>query len=694
MPLDFVRAQAALAAEDDERRRREAQQRLAGEEAALAEAVAAEKRSAAEGPAALLEQLQGGRRAAVSGDVLRRAEEDRFLNQQGMRRLERRAGGLEREKRDLAVPGPSAAARFAEATAPLGRFAFDTPTREDLPELRRMREGFGNVSRETSAPVYTDAPRATGRDDAGTMPYTGALDGLLGLDVPRAAIRQEFGGTAPDTVLSFSDRPESGMRRYASDGGRTKDVGAPGGGLASVRPGERPGAVTPESLIDELIRDTERLPLTEREVMGTLAKEKPTYDVEAANLADPGAIEQKILTDVGEGRLDPGVGQELLARYGRLAKQVTSAEGEFAPDVFQELLQPSALAGPPAPERLARAGEALTTQAAENERQAVTEALQPVPGAPGEAPSPALQAEGADDAGSGFFAQLAAGAQAGARDRFPASQTGPELDDRATAAGIARYGLPMAGSAFGPVGGAVGAGAGEVLAGAIEGDVDPGAALLATLLGGVVPAVGRRVVDAVQARRLARGLSLGMEGVTGAAAPEAAGAAGSGLRYTEKGVERLGRTSTLDRARQASAEAGAGRPGVGDWYDPDLVPVRDPGFALGRTGATESVGRPLRSPRLLPGPAEPEVLAPAVAGDVIEGEVVEPATMLLRQLFARGAGEGAKQLVPAGRAAAREIPEDMLGLLRSALENRRRQDVPVSARDVTELLAMLQRAGA
>ncbi len=68
--------------------------------------------------------------------------------------------------------------------------------------------------------------------------------------------------------------------------------------------------------------------------------------------------------------------------------------------------------------------------------------------------------------------------------------------------------------------------------------------------------------------------------------------------------------------------------------------------------------------------------------------------MLLRQLFARGAGEGAKQLVPAGRAAAREIPEDMLGLLRSALENRRRQDVPVSARDVTELLAMLQRAGA
>lgn len=680
MPLEAVRAQAVLAAEEDERRRREAQQRLAAEEAALAEDVAAEKRSAAEGPAALLEQLQSGRRAAVSPDVLRAAEDDRFLNQQDMRYLERRAGGLDARKRDLAVPGPSAEARFAETAKPLGRFAFDMPTREDLPELRRMREGIGSVSRETPARIYTDAPRATGRDAGGTMPYGGALDDLLGAEVPRAAIRQEFGGTAPDTVLSFSDRPEPGMRRYASDEGRTKDVGASGGGLASVRPGERPGAVTPESLIDELIRDTERLPLTEREVMGTLAKEKPTYDVEAANLADPGAIEQKILTDVGEGRLDPGVGQELLARYGRLAKQVTSAEGEFAPDVFQELLQPSALAGPPAPERLARAGEALTTQAAENERQAVTEALQPVPGAPGEAPSPALQAEGADDAGSGFFAQLAAGAQAGARDRFPASQTGPELDDRATAAGIARYGLPMAGSAFGPVGGAVGAGAGEVLAGAIEGDVDPGAALLATLLGGAagkLPAVGRRIVDAVQGRRLARGLSLGMEGLTGAAAPEVVGGGRAGARAG---------------ARAYEAARGAVEPPSGPlpYLRENLPALPGGGFTPGASRTVESAARPVRAPRLLPGPAEPE----ALAGDVLEGEVVEPTTMLLRQLFARGAGEGAKQLVPAGRAAAQEIPEDMLSLLRSALENRRRQDVPVSARDVTELLAMLQRAGA
>lgn len=398
MPLDAVRAQAVLAADEDERRRREAQVRLAAEEAALAEDVATEKQRAAEGPAALLEQLQGGRRAAVAGNVLREAEEDRFLNQQGMRRLERRASGLEDRKRDLAVPGPSANARYAEATAGLGRFAYDTPTRDDLPELRRMREGLASdVSRETSPRIYTDAPRAQRRDDAGTMPYAGALDGLLGLDVPRAAIRQEFGGTAPDTALAFSDRPEPGMRPYQSASGRTKDVGAPGGGLATVSRGDRPGTVTPQALIDQLIGETERLPLTERETMGTLAREKPAYDVEAANLADPAQIEQKILTDVGEGRLDPGVGRELMARYARLAKQVTSDEGEFAPDVFQQILQPSALAGPPAPERLARAGEALTTQAAQNERQAVTEALQPVPGGPGEAASPALQAEGATD---------------------------------------------------------------------------------------------------------------------------------------------------------------------------------------------------------------------------------------------------------------------------------------------------------
>jgi hypothetical protein len=190
------------------------------------------------------------------------------------------------------------------------------------------------------------------------------------------------------------------MRAYNSRGGSFKDVGAPGGGYGRV--GGAPPDTTAQAEVLRALQGERAVaasqPLTERETYGTLAKVKPEYDVEAANLADPAAIEQKILTDIGAGKVDPGVGRELLSRYAGVAKQATE-DHEFRPELLQEILQPSAMAGPPAPDRAAALLQAPSPlpQAQAAAAEATQQALEPAPDAPGSTRSPALAAAGGSD---------------------------------------------------------------------------------------------------------------------------------------------------------------------------------------------------------------------------------------------------------------------------------------------------------
>ena len=146
--------------------------------------------------------------------------------------------------------------------------------------------------------------------------------------------------------------------------------------------------------------------------------------------------------------------------------------------------------------------------------------------------------------------------------------------------------------------------------------------------------------------------------------------------------------STLDRARQASAEVGSTPIPTGAVpYNPARLPaVGRQNFEMGGEGPLLTPGRPPgRSPLQIEGPQ-------GATGDVFEGEVMDPADELL-QLMSRGGGEGAKQLVPQIRSMSPQAKEGLLEELRSALGNRRAQGIPVTARDATELLAMMMRAG-
>lgn len=75
-------------------------------------------------------------------------------------------------------------------------------------------------------------------------------------DAPPAAPERIFYGTGQGGELSFTNRPEvageQGMRRWNSDSGRTKDVGAPGGSFGTIGAGSNGAAVdnrSPEEIL-------------------------------------------------------------------------------------------------------------------------------------------------------------------------------------------------------------------------------------------------------------------------------------------------------------------------------------------------------------------------------------------------------------------------------------------------------------
>lgn len=640
MPFGDVTNLATAQAADEERKRRRELATLALEEADLKRDMAARKAADALGPAGVLDDLlgSGGRRAAVSADVLKNAAEDRFLNEQAQTKFERRQQGLDRRETALAVPGKTAAERQTEMLAPLGPFATEDPTtkaqellrdprgREQRLLAQREKIAGPNVSRET--PIYTDAPRARGSrrteegtitpggTGAATMPYQGALDELLGLEVPRAGIRKEFGGTAEDRTLSFSDRREPGMRRYNSNAGTTKDVGAPGGGLVAA--GRKPDPAKDALLggLDELLGETKRQPFTPQERAEDLAVQQPGWDTMASRTT-PEDIRNQLNTAVGEGRLNPATGQYLQQYYKSIADDAYDANGDFNPEIWQGRLAQGRKPAPGEAEARAKTGGTAVPEAQAAERAATTAALTPPPGGPGATRSPSLAAE-----------QATAGPPAEGNAERPSAQrwAGGATAPPEVAAGIARIGVPALAAAAGPATGGLsiaallaGGAGGEALAESAEGaDYDPakiaGAGVLGMLGGKVLPAAIGGLVNRVQGLRGATGFGRALRAVGN---DRPAGLSRGGLP-DDPITSRGSFPSLRDRAIQQTAQQGSASIPETDLFrtlPPDLQAARLPAlrgggeFTLGRL-ADESpdiealIEAYLRqSRRLLPGPA-------------------------------------------------------------------------------------------
>lgn len=422
MPFAAVTNLASAEAADAERKRRTQQAQLAADADRLKNHEADQLASEATGPAAVLAQLQKGNRVAVDPDVIRNAEQDQFLNSQAHRRFDRQGDRLAEQARQAAIPGPSAAERAQQLAAPLGSFATEDPTaaaqelktdpRGRLARIDAQRQqllGGQDVSRETS-PLYTDAPRARGSHAIGpgvtpggnapdTMPYAGALDGLLGLDVPRAGIRKEFGGTAPDITLSFSDAQGRGpgMRPYSSRSGATKDVGARGGGFGAVHGAadQSPQAALLAQVagLDELRGEAQRASSTPQEVAQGLVSETPAWDVKAAELG-PERVQQELTRWVAEGG-DPKVAVTLQRKYAGVADDLKDPDDGTIDlrDWADRLRQGRSPAPGEAETRLKTGGQAVP--AAEAQAQQATQAArEPAQDAPGTTRSPAEAAVG------------------------------------------------------------------------------------------------------------------------------------------------------------------------------------------------------------------------------------------------------------------------------------------------------------
>lgn len=669
----------------------------------------------------------GGRNTVIDPGVARDAEQIAFLEQQKRDRLTKRMSALD-------VPIQTAAEREQKALGPLADLAHeDANVRAD--ELKRDPRGrmgrledrrdqlLQDITSGGAAPytrTYTNAPRATSADDTGTMPYEGALEGLRGADVPRAAIRKEFGGTAPDTTLSFTNRPdvaaEQGMRRYDTEGGRHKDIGAPGGDIGRVTGGGGPGKYSDAlAALGEEIDVAKRQPFTPQETAGDVAKRLPEYVDRAIADKDPGKTLLELDADVGKGLVNPATAQQIrveieTARDSSFRKD----SGDFDPDVYEAMLG----LRKPASDQKDKALAAIQKGAVDNAPQRVeadknamvAHALGPQPGAPGteRAPQPPA-APGATPApgegqGQGFLASLAEATQGGARGIRGTEPGGPETPPW-LAPTAARVGIPLAAGlatsgASIPLqaaalfaGGAGGEGAGEALAGE---DVSPRrmgeAGLIDAVLG---PLLSKGAEFAPSILKRMRSPIKGVYGPGSGGAPTQV----LGGLTEEAGAGKAG-MSTLDRVRQAQAEANLtpNPTGGAPWYNPESVPALRGGgdFTLGPGGPVESAARPVRARPMLegpPGPLEGEVLPPAHGGNVLEGEVVDPREALLRELFTRGPEEGGKQLVPRLGAVTPRDQAALLDELRAALGTRRRGGVPVGARDMAELLAMMQRAG-
>lgn len=360
-------------AAEAERKRRQDEQQLALEEADLKRQMLKEKADEAGGPAAQLKAL-GTSRVSIDPAFAKSAAEDAFLNEQATRRFDRRAQALEDRKAKLAVPGPTATERAATMEAPLGRFANEDPlvaTQETLTD----RPGRLAAIDQTKENLLQDVSRGTAAD--------------------RIYYREE-----PSGSLSFTNRPdvaaEPGYRRYNTDSGRTKDLGAPGGGLTVIGRGEPAGAAdTKEALLrhlDALRGQTERTRLSPQELAKDLGEQQPAWDEKAAN-SDPTTISEDLNAAVASG-MRPETAQYLQRRYQSFGQSSRDPDtGELNTEKWSNLLRQGRSPAPGEAAGRAQTGGQAIPEAEQAKADAIQSALQPPENAPGTTQSPSLAAE-------------------------------------------------------------------------------------------------------------------------------------------------------------------------------------------------------------------------------------------------------------------------------------------------------------
>lgn len=624
MPFEAVTNLASVQAAEDERKRRQQQASLQQDALDLKRQEAERTADNTSGPAALLAQLQkGGGKIAVDPDVIDQANQDQFLNDQAQRRFTRREADLGKKSETLAVPGPSATERATTLLAPLGPLATEDPEarnrelatdpRGRLARLSALKDYIltdpVGVSRETS-PIYTDAPRRGGATQDVT--YGGALAGLQGADVLRSAIRKEFGGTAPDTTLSFSDRPEPGMRQYGAPG-RREDVGAPGGGFATIG-GKSPDTTAQGALLaglNEQMGEAKRQSSTPQEIAKGLVEQEPLWDAKAAELGPYGVRDALNQWVAGGG--DPKVGSQLQHRYAGVADDVDPKNGDpIDPRDFADRLKQMRAPAPGEAEARAKTGGQIVPAVETQKQQAVQSALQAPQDGPGTTPSPA------SNTGEGFFSGLAGAARRGT-DRLsggtpmPATPEGfPSPGDIMRVAGPLAAAGPTAGLSIPAAAGAgfgVGAGS-ELLGQLLNGEtINPkviGATGLMDAAGGAaVPALSRLVGRGFGAVK-ALGKRFAPDAIPGIYGPEWSIGAPTRVMggLTEEAGVKGGTKSALDLARMGSADVGSAPIPTGPVpYDPQRLPaLRGGGFEMGRASTEAAAGRPIPAQRLLEGP--------------------------------------------------------------------------------------------
>jgi len=581
-------------------------------------------------------------------------------------------------------------ASYARNRNPGGRMA-------EMDRLLANMDGGGSRAGTSDAPIYYQGSRATGaHEPIERMPYNGAVEGLRGAEVPRSAIRPEFGGTAKDEMLSFTNRPEvyqgdPEYRRYDSPSGTSKDTGAPGGDLGSVTGGGGPQGAIKDAIRRSLLQEREQAmlaPATPEEVAAqTVTLEPELYGM--AQQMDPNQLRTAILEKVASREISPVTGRQAMIRFQSFADQATSKDGEFDRDIYNALLGQSAQSPQPPPTIPPGGKVEASEQRAAGAIQDVTSGP---PGAPGTTPSPVLNpgqpaASATPDEPVGALQGFADAMQQGSKDRFgaPMPATPPGM-----AGAAARVGMPIAGGVLGGtvgfpnVGAGLGGAAGELLGQAVEGEpfslgqagkAGVEAAVLGKVLGKGAEFVGGKLANL----RSAKALGQGIQGAS---------------RDFPPGVERM--LQAEDAARVV-----APRPSGAEFLSENLPAVQPPrqGFSLGERGPT------LGPERTIPGRGVPAVRGmdlPAEldrgftmgeAGPTVSPGRPSPADAMIQELTARGGGEGAKQLVPRLSALSPEAKDSLLTELRAALVNRREQGIPVTARDVTELLAMMLNAG-
>ncbi len=598
----------------DEQRKREREQLLAADDLdQLKNQMAGLTEDEKTSPARLLEL----KNVHLDEATRRDAEQNAFLDQQAHQRVDRQRDALASRSRGLTAPLPTVAEREQTLSAPLGRFATEDPSMRAqelstnpggrIADLDALKDRLVGLQGGDDTPVYTDAPQVNaGRSE--TMPYQGALGALRGAAVPSAAIRREFGGTAPDTTLRFSDRPEPGMRRYNAPLEQTdmtplyEDVGAPGGGyVAAQKNTDRTAQGALLASLDELRGEASRAKSTPQEVAQGIVTEQPEWDQKAADLG-PDAVQFALTDYVAKGG-DPKVAANLQKRYAGIADDVTDADGRIDLRDWADRLQQGRS---PAPgEAATRAQTPSPIPKVEAEKQtAVQDALRAPENGPGSTRSPALAAEQASAGGPppanpeapqgppapqpGFFE-----GDAGLGGPPTQGEAAADFSTQGLKRGVgeaARFGLPLAGQAVGAIGagilgkspgamnlgrtigGALGGAGGTAIANYLEDQpITAKDELLSALAGGVsgpllqglgrggaaAKGLGQGLAESVQGYRAAPSVARGFQAVQ-EARQLGQGVMGAGQQLAgniaAEGVPGLAQTAIGERGRQLTPE--------------------------------------------------------------------------------------------------------------------------------------------